>query len=144
MALDETALRRRAEIARRLKAARWLAGSVAANERGETGYKVTQLSPEDLARRGRLAENAITATLIGAIERMERHTPPMELEAIADALGVPRSWFELEVAPVENGELSDTALSRAAAQLAPQLLAAARALRQEPGPGLRDADAPDP
>jgi transcriptional regulator with XRE-family HTH domain len=144
MPLDETALRRRAEIARRLKAARWLAGSVASNERGETGYRVTQLSPEDLARRGRLSENGITATLIGAIERMERHTPPMELEAIADALGVPRSWFELEAPTGENGELSDSALSRAAAQLAPQLLAAARALRQERAPGLRDVDAPGP
>jgi hypothetical protein len=79
MALDENALRHRAEVARRLKAARWLAGSVSPSERGKTGYEVR----------------------LGAIERMERHTPPMELQAIAGALRLPVDYFEMErVAPV--------------------------------------------
>jgi hypothetical protein len=104
---------------------------------------VFPLSTDDLAAREQLVRNGITATLLGAIERMERHTPPMELQAIADALGVPRTWFELD-APTVNGDgPSEEEISRAAALLAPQLLAAARALRQAPGQGLRDAGAPD-
>jgi transcriptional regulator with XRE-family HTH domain len=142
--MDAQALNRRAEIARRLKAARWLAGSIRGNDRGKTGYEVFPLSTDDLAAREQLARNGITATRLGAIERMERHTPPMELQAIADALGVPRTWFELD-APSANGDApSEEEISRAAALLAPQLLAAARALRQGPAQGLRDADEPGP
>jgi transcriptional regulator with XRE-family HTH domain len=101
MALDENALRHRAEVARRLKAARWLAGSVSPSERGKTGYEVRALSTEDLARRSELRDNGITAARLGAIERMERHTPPMELQAIAGALRLPVDYFEMErVAPV--------------------------------------------
>lgn len=142
--MDEPTLERRAEIARRLKAARWLAGSHRPNNKGKTGRAVTALSLDDLARRPQLIDNAITATLLGAIERMERHTPPMELRAIAEALGLPHSWFEVEPQPVTDDALTDAEVSRAAALLAPQLLAAARALRQGRAPGLRDADEPGP
>lgn len=40
-----------------------------------------------------MAENEITASLLGSIERMERHTPPMELAVIAKALEVSDAWF---------------------------------------------------
>jgi hypothetical protein len=143
--MDEQTLERRAEIARRLKAARWLAGSHRENRRGKTGREVVSLSTGDLAARAQLVDNGITATLLGAIERMERHTPPMELHAIADALGLPHSWFEIEgQAGAVDDALTDEEVSRAAALLAPQLLAAARARRQAPAPTQRDADAQGP
>lgn len=91
--LDEATLRRRAEVARRLKAARWLAGSTRPTERGKTGYEVTAISPTDLAARPHLTENEISATKLGAIERMERHATPMELERIALGLGMPADYF---------------------------------------------------
>jgi hypothetical protein len=98
--VDAETLRLRAEIARRLKAARWLAGSIRENARGKTGYEVVSLAAEELAQRPGMAENGITATLLGAIERMERYTPPMELRAIREAMGLPEGWFT-DPAPVE-------------------------------------------
>lgn len=92
--LDEGTAERRAEIARRLKAGRWLAGGLRGGAmRGKTGYEVTALSPKELADRPPLAENEITATKLGAIERMERHATPMELERIALGLGMPADYF---------------------------------------------------
>lgn len=143
--MDEQQLERRAEIARRLKAGRWLAGSVRENARGKTGYRVAEMSTEDLAQRGELQENGITATLLGSIERMERHTPPMELRAIEDALGLPNGWFDIEPSSIlpaphhGSRSLSDEEISRAAELLGPLLLEAARARRQAGEPGRRDA-----
>lgn len=91
--VDDQTLQRRAELARRLKAARWLAGGTRPNVKGKAGYEVTALTPEDLAKRPGMAENQITASKIGSIERMERHTPPMEIATIARALGLPETWF---------------------------------------------------
>jgi transcriptional regulator with XRE-family HTH domain len=66
----------RAEVSRRLKAARALAG-----------VKVSEL-----AEREALRANGITANLIGETERQERDARPMELRVIAEALDLP-SWF---------------------------------------------------
>lgn len=98
--MDKRELERRAEIARRLKAARWIAGSTQpkTDGKGKIPHEVAALSPADLASRHPLPENGITATLIGAIERMERPTKPMELAALAEALGMPREWFPTRAA----------------------------------------------
>ena len=66
----------RAEVSRRLKAARALAG-----------VKVSEL-----AEREPLRANGITANLIGETERQERDARPMELRVIAEALDLP-PWF---------------------------------------------------
>lgn len=98
MALDEADLQRRAEVARRLKAARWIRGDVrpVVDGKGKTGFEVFALTPEDLAKRQGMAENQMTASKIGSIERMERHTPPMEIAVLANALDLPDGWFAAE------------------------------------------------
>jgi|ERR1035437_1756201 transcriptional regulator with XRE-family HTH domain len=133
MAADDTQ-QRRAEIARRLKAARWLAGDTQLDGKGKR--KPAALSPQALAARSPLPENSITASLIGSIERMERHTPPMELDALAAALGVTADYFSAEA---QQSRLTPAQIREAAELLAPQLLEAARALVQasgsaQPGP----------
>lgn len=124
--IDTDELHRRAEIARRLKAARWLAGGVDPSKTGKTGYAVTELTQVRLAEDPNLKANEITASLIGAIERMERPPRPMELEQIALALGQPADYFRDVVA------LSPT---DAAEALARHVLAGARALGQAGGQG---------
>jgi len=89
--MEPRELARRAEIARRLKAARWLAAEVVPAEKP----KLEALSPQELARRAPLPENAISANKIGTIERMERRTPPYELRAIAEALGQDADYFSV-------------------------------------------------
>lgn len=140
MELDETALHRRAEIARRLKAARWLAGGVrrSDDERGKTGWEVYALSTRDLAARPGMAENQLTASKIGTIERMERHTPPMELVVLARALGVPSGWFTIDQSPLTDEQIRD------AAELLPRLLEAAQALQRGRAPGAPPPDEQDP
>jgi hypothetical protein len=95
--MDAQTLAYRAEIARRLKAARWLAGGERESAKGRVKREVYALSPDELAGRSPLPENNITASLLGSIERMERHTPPMELQAIAQALGLGADWFATSV-----------------------------------------------
>lgn len=105
--VDET--ERRAEIARRLKAARWLFGEHREKRSGK-GFEAVSLSAEKLAELEPLPSNEITAYRIGTIERMEHHTPPMELNAIADALGIAHAYFRPEDGPVlqRTGEASST------------------------------------
>jgi transcriptional regulator with XRE-family HTH domain len=73
----------RADISRRLKAARALAG-----------VKVAEL-----ADRQQLRANGITANLVGEIERQERDARPMELRVIAEALELPGWFFTAELGP---------------------------------------------
>lgn len=136
--LEPEELARRAEIARRLKAARWLAGTVEPSAKGKTGYAVAELTQVQLAQHPDLRANEITASLIGAIERMERPPRPMELEQIALALGQPPDYFRA----LGRVKPSDEDLRRAAELLGPQLLAAAQALllerdREQQGTGAR-------
>lgn len=91
--MDDATLARRAELARRLKAARWLAGGVREAEKGRAGYEVYAITADELASRPGMAENQMTASKIGSIERMERHTPPMEVTVLARVLGMPETWF---------------------------------------------------
>lgn len=141
--MESRDLERRAEIARRLRAARWLAGGVVESAKGKVDWKIAPLSAADLALREPLVENEVTASLIGAIERMERPTKPMELAALAEALRLPREWFPVGSAEAVES-LSDADVRRAAEILAPQLLAAARALRPDPEAGSAEPNAQDP
>lgn len=90
----------RAEISRRLKAARWLAGGV--DEKG----RPLPLSPEDLAQREQLKRNGITANAISEIERLVKDARPMELREISDALGLSRAWFTADEPAAESPQLA--------------------------------------
>lgn len=70
----------RAEVSRRLKAARAL-----------RGIKVTEL-----ATREPLKRNGITANLVGETERQERDAREMELRVIAEALDLPATFLLAE------------------------------------------------
>lgn len=130
--MDQATRARRAEISRRLKAARWLRGGL--DEKG----RPAPLSPEDLADHEPLRRNGITANAISEIERMVKSARPMELRELCEALEMPPDWFA-----VESNALSREALQRSAALLAPQLLAAAQALRQAQEQGPQGTDRQD-
>lgn len=88
--MDEADLAWRSHIALRLKAARWLAGGVVYRDGAP---KVEALSADDLAKDPHLRANKMTAHKIGSIERMDRHTTPMELGQLAQAFGLPLDYF---------------------------------------------------
>lgn len=94
--MDKAELERRAEISRRLKAARWLVGSVDMNHKTSKGRPKPMPQPltrEKLAERQLLVDNGITANMLGEIERLDRPVFPMEITVIADALEIPASFF---------------------------------------------------
>lgn len=94
--MDELTKQTRAEIARLLKAARWLLGAPqpkAGVAEGSVEWKLRELSPAELASRSPLVENDITAPKIARLERMERSATPIELDMIERALGLP-GWFD--------------------------------------------------
>lgn len=92
--MDDQELRYRALIATRMKALRELLGRVEPTTKNKHGYRINALSTRELAEAwDGLRENGITGSLIGSMERMDRHTTPMELRTIADALGLPRDYF---------------------------------------------------
>lgn len=78
----------RGRVSRRLKAARWLAGT-ARNERGQ----VLPAAPAELAADPALRADRITANRIRDLEQERVDARPGELEALAAALGVPAGWF---------------------------------------------------
>lgn len=122
-----------AETSRRLKAARWLAGGVDADG------KPKQLKVAELAQRWPLPENGIKANRLEEIEQLKITAPPMELEKIAEALGLPHEWFSAELPAEARAE----ALQNAAAMVGPLLLAAAQAIRQAREQEPLDTDEPD-
>lgn len=75
------------EISRRLKAARFLHGRK--NEKGQ----VVGLPVAEVAARGDLQQNKIGVNRLQEIEQLKTKPPPMELERIAEALGLPRKWL---------------------------------------------------
>lgn len=87
----------------RLKAARWLVGEPYedTDKKGAPKWKVRALSPEALAEREPLKSNGISANMVGEIERMERPSFPMELEKVADALGVDHDFL---TSPLRAGD----------------------------------------
>jgi hypothetical protein len=100
-AVDDRTASYRGEIARRLKAGRWLVGGLEATGKGRTPIRAKALSLQELAARPGMAENEITASLLGTIERMERHTTPMQLTVIGQALGLGDEWFAPAIAHLE-------------------------------------------
>jgi transcriptional regulator with XRE-family HTH domain len=80
------------------------------------------------------------------IESGKRPPDPDERHIIAETCGVPTLFLEFGWTIIEAGSdrapLSDDEINRAAALLAPQLLAAARALRRAPPSGRPDAPEP--
>ena len=76
----------------RLKAARYLAGSVATDGR----LRAVPLTVENLAKRPELQANGISANRIEEIEQMRTDARPMELQLIAKVLGLPETWFTSE------------------------------------------------
>ncbi len=131
--MDPETANYRGEIARRLKAGRWLAGSIEATGKGRAGVAAKALTTAELAARYPLPENGITESLIGTIERMERQTNPMELQAVAQALGLGDDWFEPAL----------SLLVRSAQDSASEQL---RTLAGEgvPNPGARHPAVPEP
>jgi len=79
---------RRLEISLRLKAARWIRGY--RDSRG----KPSAVTTGALAEIEPLKSNGITKNRLEEIEQGKVLARPMELEAIARALKLPRDWFE--------------------------------------------------
>lgn len=78
---------RQLQVSLRLKAARYLAGDYSKDEK-----YASPISVEKLAKVPLLVANQIGANRLMEIEQMKTRARPMELQVIADALGVPR-WF---------------------------------------------------
>lgn len=97
--MDRADFSRRADIARLLKAGRWLVGNLqptqdrvrerAVTTRAPIGVKVSALSTDDLAKREPLASNWWTGNRIARIERMEAAAGPADLDMLERALGLP-------------------------------------------------------
>lgn len=98
----------RALISLRLKAARWLAGTVqeapAKRAGDEPKRTVNTLRVEELAKRRPLQDNGITKNRLEEIEQLKVDARPMELDAIAAALGLPNTWF---ADPAEDDAIGD-------------------------------------
>jgi len=86
--------RDRAADSRRLKAARWLAGKDRRNKRGQ----LIALPVTELAEMEPLKRNRISASRLEEIEQERTEARDMELEKVAEALGLPTS-FLLEGSP---------------------------------------------
>jgi transcriptional regulator with XRE-family HTH domain len=101
------------EISRRLKAGRWLAGGVRADG------KPTALTTAELAKRSPLPQNGISVNRLEEIEQLKvsNGPRPMELEKIAEALGLPAAWFETDAPSVSRGELALDQLQQALVDL---------------------------
>lgn len=79
----------RATVSRRLKAARWLAGT-GRNDRGQ----VVPVMAAELAELEPLVQNRLSKSRIEEIEQERTDARPMELRVIEDALGLPTGWFD--------------------------------------------------
>jgi hypothetical protein len=78
--------RHRIQVSLRLKAARYLAGR--AGSQGVVPLPVSELAEHPLLR-----DNRITRNRIEEIEQMKVTARPLELDALARALELPRDWF---------------------------------------------------
>ena len=90
----------RKDVALRLKAALWLAG-----RRGRPDTKedpVVAMSTAELAQHELLVQNDISRSKLDEILRLRREAKPMELQVIADALGLPSSFL------LQDGSLPHT------------------------------------
>lgn len=97
--MDPVHLHRRAEIARLLRAARWLRGSLvpthdrvaqrSARTLEPVGWKIAALPADELAAREPLRSNWWTGNRIMRIERLEHDASPVELDLLERALSLP-------------------------------------------------------
>jgi len=81
-------------VALRLKAALWLAG-----RRGKPGTRedpVVAMTTAELAEHPLLVQNDISRSKLDEVLRLRREARPMELQVIADALGLPTSFLLAE------------------------------------------------
>lgn len=105
--MDPVDFSRRADIARLLKAGRWLVGTLqptqdrvrerAAKTQVPVGVKVCALSTNELAQREPLASNWWTSNRIARIERMEAATGPADLDMLERALELPGLFDQVNV-----------------------------------------------
>lgn len=117
---------------------RYSAADYAARVRAARGY--AGLDREDIAKALNLSVRTYSR-----IESGERLAEPTERMTIAELCSVPPLFMEIGwdlAAPVGDETISDEEVTRAAALLAPQLLAAARALRRAPGSAPRSTGGP--
>lgn len=89
---DEQEQERRLQVSLRLKAARYLAGRRAASDSKQPGEAVA-LTAEELAEHPIMVENVITLNRIRDYEQMKARLRRMELEKLADALGVSHDFL---------------------------------------------------
>lgn len=106
--MERFELDRRAEIARLLRAGRWLAGDLERSRIAEqrsvkthaaVGVKVVAIAPSELALREPLVSNWWTANRIHRIERMEAKASPADLDMLERALGLPGLFDQVSAAP---------------------------------------------
>jgi hypothetical protein len=93
-------------VALRLKAALWLAG-----RRGKPGTRedpVVAMTTAELAEHPLLVNNDISRSKLDEILRLRREARPMELQVIAEALGLPPAFLLDERAVHETAGLSDS------------------------------------
>jgi hypothetical protein len=121
------------EISRRLKAARWLLGSL-------VDGKAKALTTAELAAHPVLIANRISKNRLEDIEQLRINGGPRrwELEQLEEALGLP-GWFGV----LDEKRATDEAVARAGELLGPLLLAAGRALHQAREQEPPDTDEPD-
>lgn len=112
----------RLQVSLRLKAARYLAGSRATE--GRQAGSAIPLGTAELAQQPVLVENKIAKGRIEEIEQMKVDARPMELEKLAEALGVSHDFLLSPIRPrgdqVSGEELVDE--MRRLARLHEQLL----------------------
>ena len=87
----------RLQVSLRLKAARHLAGGLRKGKKG--GFEAGPYTVEELAQHELIVTNGIRRNRLDAYEQMKTDPRPMELQVIADALGVPREFL---LAPLTN------------------------------------------
>lgn len=110
-AMREADTQKRLRTSLRLKAARYLAGGL--SEDGKDGKRRAVPMPVDvLAQHETLVVNGITRNRLLEIEQLVTDARPMELERIAEALGVPAAFLtdDLTVTSVQR-QLNDIAAS---------------------------------
>lgn len=92
---------RRLQVSLRLKAARYLAGGLS-----KDGNRAVAITVDQLAEHPLLQANDIRKNRLEEFEQMDTDARPMELEKIAEALGVPRPFL---LAPLQEANDRDDA-----------------------------------
>lgn len=112
----------RLQVSLRIKAARYLAGSRATS--GKQEGSAVPLGIAELAQHPLLVDNKISKSRIAEIEQMKVDARPMELEKLAEALGVSHDFLLSPVRPRSDQEQDEALIDamRGLARRAEQLL----------------------